>query len=301
MAIRSLPPLNALRSFEAAARHGSFNQAAEELFVTPSAISHQIKSLEGFLKIKLFRREKRRVWLTSAGEKYLNAIEHALNEIDMATRRLIATPNASAVNLSVAPAFLTRWLVPHIGQFQQLYPDVELRLSAANTRIDFHHSDTDMAIYYGYDDWDDVESYFLRNARLMPVCSPRLMDGEQALKTPADLCDQTLIHVSNRLDEWESMLNKLGINSSSSGKGLTFSSTSLAIGAAIEGLGVALADVDLIVKELKYGELVTPFDIRLDTKKAFHLVYEKNRPLTYGMKSFFDWITGSIQKTTETE
>ena len=113
--IRRLPPLNALRGFEAAARLGSFNRAAEELFVTPSAISHQVKSLEEYLGVPLFRRDRRRIVLTASGEKYLGAVEHALDEIDTATRRLVASPNASAVNISVAPGFLTRWLVPRIN------------------------------------------------------------------------------------------------------------------------------------------------------------------------------------------
>ena len=262
--------------------------------MTPSAVSHQIKSLEEFLKVKLFRREKRKVLLTTAGEKYLRAIEHALDEIDIATRRLSASPNMSAVNISIAPAFLTRWLVPRIGEFQQLYPDIELRLSASNTQIDFNHSDTDMVIYYGRNEWENVESTFLRSVTLIPVCSPRLMTGKHPLEHPEDLSEHTLIHVASRLDEWETLLEKLGINMSSCGKGLTFSSTSLAIGAAIEGLGITLADVDLIEKEVEYGQLMKPFDIQLETQKGFYLVYQKKRQMTYGMQAFYDWITAAI-------
>lgn len=295
--IRSLPPLNALRSFEAAARLESFNRAAEELYVTPSAVSHQIKLLEEYLKVKLFRREKRRVMLTTAGEKYLSAIEQALDEIEVATRRLIASPNVSAVNISVAPAFLTRWLVPRIGEFQQAYPDVELRLSAATARTDFNHTDTDMAIYYGQNEDDNVESVFLSKVTLAAVCTPELLKTFTTPMTPQQLSNYTLIHVSNRQDEWNQMLKALGINRRSNGKSLTFSSTSLAIGAVMEGLGIALADVDLYERELTYGELVTPFDIRIESKRAFYLVYPKNRQMSYGMKSFFDWITHKLTST----
>ncbi len=290
-----MPPLNALRSFESAARLGSFNKAAEELYVTPSAVSHQVKSLEEFLGLKLFRREKRRVLLTSAGEKYLASVEHALDELDSATRRLMSSPNAGAVNLSVAPAFLTRWLVPRLAQFQLDCPEVELRLSASNGLIDFAHSDTDMAVYVGSGEWRHVEKHFLRNMVLVPVCSPRLLKGPKPLKQPADLLSHTLIHVESRLDEWPQMLEEARIQKMGPSKGLTFSNTSLALSAAMEGVGIALADRELVEREVEYGQLVIPFDICLDTHKAFYLVYQKNRTLTHGMEAFRDWVLAQMQ------
>jgi LysR family glycine cleavage system transcriptional activator len=293
---RRLPPLNALRCFEAAARLGSFNQAAEELFVTPSAISHQIKSLEDFLGIRLFRREKRRIQMTVAGERYLRSVEHALDEIEIATRRLIAAPNATAINLSVVPAFLTRWLVPRIRQFQEQYSDVELRLSSSTGLVDFDHSDIDMAIYFGRGEWNDVEMHFLRNAIFVPVCSPKLLESNKPLKSLDDLANQTLIHVAGRQDEWEQMLRKAGISRSSIHKQLTFSSTSLAMNAAMEGLGVALADLVLTEREVQYGQLVIPFDPRLENNKAFYLVYQQGRQLTPAMQIFFDWLLAEIAK-----
>jgi LysR family glycine cleavage system transcriptional activator len=199
-----------LRSFESAARLGNFNRASEELCVTPSAVSHQVKSLETFLGLSLFRREKRRIVLTAPGERYLNTIRHALDEIDIATRRLMATPNASAVNISVVPAFLTRWLVPKIRKFQQSHPNVELRLSALTGLIDFQHTDTDMAIYFGRDEWEDVESRFLRGVTLVPVCSPKLLEDGKPLRIPADLVEHTLLHVSTRLDEWDRIRSNTG-------------------------------------------------------------------------------------------
>ncbi len=286
--------MNALRSFEAAARHSSFNQAAEELFVTPSAISHQIKTLEDFLDVKLFRRSKRRVDLTSAGEKYLPAIQHALDEIDSATRRLIANPNSGAVTLSVAPAFLTRWLMPRLGHFQELFPDVELRLSASMSAVDFNQSDIDMAVRFGRGEWGDVESHFLLGMTVVPVCSPKLLTGKRPLNAVEDLREHTLIHVSTRMDEWKTLLRSAGIDASGFGKDLRFSSTSLATGAAVEGLGIALADRHLVTKELLRGELVVPFDIALDTHSAFYLAYPQNRPMSYSMKAFKDWILEEV-------
>ena len=292
--IRRLPPLNALRAFEAAARHMSFNAAADELYVTPSAISHQIKSLEQYLELALFHRNRRRVELTAAGEKYLPTIQQALDEIDSATRRLMANPNEAAVTLSVAPAFLTRWLMPRLSSFQERYPDVELRMSASNAAIDFHQSDIDMAVRFGRGDWGEVEAHFLMGMSVVPVCSPTLLK-RCALETPEDMRNQTLIHVSTRMEEWRTWLRAVGVDASGFGKDLRFSSTSLATGAAMEGLGIALADRQLVDKELERGELVIPFDISLDTQSAFYLVYPQERALmNYGMKAFCDWILAEV-------
>ena len=292
--MRRLPPLNALRSFESAARLGSFIKAADELFVTPSAISHQIKTLESILELNLFIRDKRRVTLTSAGEKYFSAIEHALDEIDSATRRLLANPNVGAVTISVSPAFLTRWLMQRLSHFQAAYPDVELRLSASMEDIDFDHSDIDMGVLFGQGYWPDIESHFLLGMSLEPVCSPALLQGQHLLDSLDDLSHHNLLHISSRPEEWRTWMRAAGLEDRGHGKGLSFSSTSLATGAAVEGLGIALAERHLVAKELATGQLVVPFDITLDTNSAFYLVYGQNRPLTYGMKAFRDWILSEI-------
>lgn len=264
------------------------------MFVTPSAVSHQIKQLEAFLKTSLFRREKRKVFLTTAGEKYLVAIQLALDEIDSATKRLMASPNADAVNISVAPAFLTRWLVPRLADFQAKYPDVELRLSALTGEVNFDRSDTDMAIYFGDGHWRAVEAHFMRKIAVVPVCSPRLLEGENALLSPSDLSKHTLIHASSRHYEWQQLFRQCGLDGSHDQKSLTFSNTSLALGAAMEGLGVVLSDSQLIEREVQYGQLVQPFDLTLESDRSFYLVYAKKRKLTYGMQSFRDWLMGQM-------
>jgi len=253
-------------------------------------VSHQIKTLEEFLGLKLFRREKRKALLTVAGEKYLSSISHALDEIDSATRRLIAAPNNSAVNLAVAPAFLTRWLVPRLREFQQQHPDVELRLSASMGRTDFQHSDTDMAIYLGFGEWPDAEHHPLIQTRIVPVCSPKLLEGPLPLQTPDDLRHHTLLHVASRADEWPHLLENIGMDDAGFMKSMSLSSTSLALNAAMEGIGIALSDISLIERELQLKQLVVPFDIHLNTRKAFYLVYPEHRPLSYSMEVFRDWI-----------
>jgi LysR family glycine cleavage system transcriptional activator len=263
--------------------------------VTPSAVSHQIKALESFLGVQLFERIKRRVALTPPGERYLLAIQSALDEIDEATKKIVTVPNSNIVNLSVAPAFLTRWLVPRINHFQSLSPDVELRLTASMSQIDFRYSDMDMAVFYGDGNWPDLHYHLLRNVHLVPVCSPKLLEGKPPIKSAEDLLQHTLIHISKRDTEWQSLLEQNGVNEIENTRGMTFSSTSLALGAAMEGLGITLADRGLAERELEYGQLICPLDISLDTQKSFYLVYQKGRPLTESMQAFRDWILDEMQ------
>ncbi|MGB5650535.1 MAG: LysR substrate-binding domain-containing protein, partial [Sedimenticolaceae bacterium] len=273
---------------------GSFNEAAVELFVTPSAISHQVKSLEAYLGVSLFRRARRQVHLTIAGERYLKSVSHALDEIDLATRRLLASANAGAVNISVAPAFLTRWLVPKVREFQDRHPDIELRLSPNSGVIDFGWSDIDMAIYFGDGKWPGVELFFLREVVLVPVCSPAYVEANPPMTAPDDLCAHTLIDVSTRPAEWNEFLASFGVTRQKSGKRLSFSSTSLALGAAMESLGIALADRQVVAREVLYGRLVTPVDIAMENHLGYYLVYQKDRRLTDEMRAFLDWVMDEV-------
>jgi len=291
---RRLPPLKSIRAFEAAARRGSFNEAAEELFVTPSAISHQVKLLEEYLGVSLFRRARRQVLLTIAGERYLEAVSHALDEIDLATRRLLASSAAGAVNISVAPAFLTRWLVPKVREFQTRHPDIELRLSPNNGPIDFAWSDIDMAIYFGDGQWSGVEVFFLREVVLVPVCSPSFVDANPRMTEPSDLCAHTLIDISTRPHEWDEFLASFGVTRRKRANRLSFTSTSLALGAAMENLGIALADRHLVAREVRYGQLVCPLDIEWNTHQGYYLVYQKERRVTEEMRAFLDWVMDEI-------
>ena len=291
---RRLPPLRSVTAFEAAARRGSFNRAAEELFVTPSAISHQVKGLEEFLGVNLFRRARRQVELTIAGERYLESVSHALDEIDLATRRLLTFSSSGAVNISVAPAFLTRWLVPKVREFQDLHPDIELRLSPNSGPIDFSWSDIDMAIYFGDGNWPDLEVHFLREVVLVPVCGPGFIEGRSAISKPEDLCAYTLIDVSARPAGWDEFLAGFGVSCRKRAHRLSFSSTSLALGAAMENLGIALADRQLVAREILYGRLVTPLDIAMENQRGYYLVHQKHRRLTDEMRAFLDWVVGEV-------
>lgn len=291
--IQRLPPLNSLRSFEAAARLGSFQKAARELFVTPSAVSHQIKSLEEYLEVELFLRQTRRIDLTSAGKQYLKTIQKALNDIEKATQKLTATHNSGELNLAVAPAFLTRWVLPRISRFYDQHPNIELDIAASVDRIDFAHSDTDMAVYFGDGQWDDVDRLHLKDVALVPVCSPALIADHPILK-PEDLTQFTLLHVNERPDEWPSWFEAAGATYQETRKGLYLSSGLLTAQAAARGLGIALTDLSLVSDEFQSGQLVVAWPDKLELGKALYLVYQKERPLSYAMRQFRDWIMAEM-------
>ena len=285
-----LPPLNTLRSFEAAARTGSFADAAEELAVTASAISHQIKNLERYLGVDLFIRIKRKAHLTDNGEKYLTSIKHALREIAEATEQLKTSSETHTINISMTPHFLTRWMMPRLGKFQALYPDIELQINATVGLIDFEKSSTDMAIYFGNGEWTDVEVHFLKDIHLVPICSPRIITNKKPLSGPKDLKHHPLIHVSKRLSEWSLWLDLAGVKLKGHKQGLKLSNSMLTNAAAAERLGIALGDPTLIGPELESGQLIIPFDLPLNIQRSFYLVYQKDRALSYGMNVFKKWV-----------
>lgn len=232
--------------------------------------------------------------LTPVGEKYLISIRQALNEIDVATQRITTSSKADVVTISVAPNFLIRWLMPRLNRFQSQYPEVELQLTASNEIIDFNSSNTDMAIYFGHGDWHDIDVHFLNKVFLVPVCSPLFLQDAPPLDKPEDLRNHPLIHVSKRLYEWPEWLQLSDISYNGFNRGLQLSSSQLATTAAREGLGVALADNTLTSREVAEGKLIMPFDIKLDTHRAFYLVHRKNHLLSYGMNVFRDWVISEM-------
>lgn len=290
-----LPPLNTLRSFEAAARTGSFAQAAEELAVTASAVSHQIKSLENYLDVILFKRVKRHAELTPSGEKYLAAIKHALREIAEATEQLKASSQSHTITISMTPHFLTRWMMPRLGKFQALYPDIELQINASMGLIDFDKSSTDMAIYFGNGDWPDVQVHFLKDIHLVPICSPDIISKKKPLSGPEDIKYHPLIHVSKRLPEWSQWLELAGVKFKERKPGLQLSNSMLTNAAAAERLGIALGDPTLLGPELASGKLIIPFDLPLNIHRSFYLVYQKDRTLSYGMEVFKQWVMAEME------
>ncbi len=263
--------------------------------MTPSAVSHQIKSLENFLGVSLFERTKRQIEITVAGRQYLKHVQKALKEIDKGTQYLIDSHNTGELSISVAPAFLDNWLLPRIDHFYEINPDIELDINATLGLIDFPHSDIDIAVYFGPGDWPDVETHFLRNSERVPVCSPKLLE-QGKIESAADLLNYKLFYVKKHSEEWAAWFEAANTEYKPSKRPASFSSSSLAVMAASKGVGFALADVSLASENLKKGDLVMPIDVRLKLDKAFYLVYQKNRKLTFAMKAFKEWIMLEMSK-----
>lgn len=208
---KRLPPLNALRVFDAAARHLSFTRAADELFVTQAAVSHQIKSLEDFLGLKLFRRRNRSLLLTEEGQSYFQDIKEIFSQLTEATRKLQARSAKGALTVSLLPSFAIQWLVPRLSSFNSTYPGIDVRIQAVDRQEDKLADDVDVAIFYGRGNWPGLRVEKLYAEYLLPVCSPLLLTGDKALKTPADLAQHTLLHDASRRD-WQTYTRQLGLN-----------------------------------------------------------------------------------------
>src|SRR5712691_6116018 len=180
---RQLPPLNALKALEAAARSESFTRAAEELCVTQGAVSHQVKSLEDTLGIKLFNRERQRLVITDAGREYLDVIRDALDRIAAGTERVLQRQNSGVLTVSTSPDFAAKWLVYRLGRFAESHPEIDLRISATAPQVDFAREDVDVAVRHGDGNWNHLEAVRLCSERLFPVCSPKLVAGRNRIMT----------------------------------------------------------------------------------------------------------------------
>lgn len=299
--MRRIPPLSAVQTFEAAARHLSFQRAAQELHVTPSAVSHQVRSLEQFLGTRLFRRLTRQVVLTPEGQAYLPAIRTALDQIQTATARITASRSGGPLTMSVAPTFATGWLVPRLPHFQVAHPSIEVRISLdrSTTHVDFTHSDVDLAIHYGEIKQAGLRNHRLITEELVPVCSPALLEGDRALKQPDDLTHATLLHALPRLGQWHMWLSAAGIIGVDAERGPKFHNTPLTLQAAAAGMGVALTDRRLVAKELEGGRLVIPFEIVRPGKSAYYLVYPQDRADNGKLAAFREWLLTEVGKVRE--
>lgn len=271
---RRLPSLNGLKAFEAAARHESFTRAAAELCVTQGAVSHQVKALEAELGVKLFTRERQRLVITEAGRTYLEVVRDALDRIAAGTERLQQRERAGVLTISTSPNFAAKWLVHRLGRFAEAHPNIELRVSAALHHVDFAREDIDLAIRHGEGASPGLHSTKLCSEELFPVCSPRLLAGRKAIKAPGDLARCTLLHVDDRKD-WSRWLEAAGVTNADPAKGPVLNQASMAIDAAIESQGVAIARTALVAWDLIAGRLVRPFELRLPASFAYWIVCPK--------------------------
>lgn len=293
-----LPPLKAIHYFAVAARHLSFSKAADELHVTHSAISHQIKLLEEFLGIALFRRANRQVMLTDSGQAYLKPVKEAFDKLADASRQLARRETSGPLTVSTLPSFAAKWLVPRLRNFQRDHPDIDVRVQANNRLTDFAREEIDLALRYGRGNWSELEIVPLMREDLFPVCSPEMIKGPRALKRPADLAEATLLMDYDwATDFWPLWLNRAGVAHIKPNHHLSFNYSNLMIQAAIDGLGVALTPGVLVEDDLAAGRLVKPFDISVSTEANYYLVAPLGAFERPKLAAFRDWLLREAEAT----
>ena len=286
---RQLPPLNALKAFEAAARSESFTRAAEELCVTQGAVSHQVKALEDTLGIKLFNRERQRLVITDAGREYLDIIRDALDRIAAGTERVLQRQNSGVLTVSTSPDFAAKWLVYRLGHFAEAHPGIDLRVSATMHHIDFVREEVDVAVRHGDGSWNGLEAVRLCSEQLFPVCSPKLMSGRNRIAKPSDLLKSQLLHLDDS-KAWSEWFEAAGVTDAEISRGLVLNRASMLIDAAVDGQGVALARTTLAAWDLLNGRLVRPFDQNLKLTRTYWIVCPKAASKKPKIATFRDWL-----------
>src|ERR1700733_13487691 len=292
-----LPSLNGLRAFEAAARHLSFTNAATELNVTQTAISHQIRRLEEELGISLFIRQNRALALTPAARDYLPGVRAAFNDLRLATERLQRKDNEHVLTVSTLASLAAKWLLPRLSAFQEAHPGIDVRITTSSTLVDFKGGDVDAAIRYGRGRWPGLRADWLTADELFPVCSPALLGGNRPLKCPEDLAHYTLLHSSGGYDDdWRLWLTAAGLPSNISEQpGLTFDLILMTVQAAIDGIGGAMGRTSYVEADIAKGSLVVPFKITLPADAGFYLVSPEAKADSPKLRAFRQWLVASVQ------
>jgi len=296
---RRLPPLNALRAFEAAARHLNFSRAADELSVTPGAVSQQIQNLEDYVGAALFKRTPRGLLLTDAAQTALPALREAFDRLAEAASLLTAAVDGRRLTLTAPPSFAAKWLVPRLGAFEQAHPQVDVWLSAGMELIDLTAGEVDVAIRYGAGRYPGLEVRRLIAESVIPVISPELAH-ETPLESPEDLKNHVLLHdgspdLDDSCPDWPMWLAARGLRGVDGNRGPRFNQSSLVIEAAANGRGVALAKRTLAQADLESGRLVAPLQIATAVDFAYYLVHPKAKGRLPQVKAFIGWIEAEAQ------
>lgn len=290
-----LPPLSALRAFEAAARLKSFTRAADELAVTPAAISHQIHALEADLGVRLFNRLSRSVELTPSARLLLPGLSEAFAGIQAAVRRLRAHNDTGTLTVTASPSLAAKWLVPRLHRFQEQNPDIDVRISATDNVVDLSKGDFDLGIRYGTGRYPGLAVELLLQNEVFPACSPRLLERGPPLRVPADLLHHALIH-DQAVDRdplaptWAMWLKAAGVAGAPILPGLTFSVGYMAVDAAIAGHGVALAYSTIAAADIAAGRLVRLFSLALPDLFAYYIVTASGALERPKVRAFHDWL-----------
>jgi LysR family glycine cleavage system transcriptional activator len=298
-------PYSALRVFECAARHLSFKQAAEELFVTPAAVSLQIKTLEDQLGVKLFHRSNRGLMLTTEAKTGLAALTKGFASIADSVHLIRSEGSKKPLNIWTSPAFADKWLIPRLDGFSAAYPKIELNISASIKLIDsstsrstipaenFHRDDVDLAIRFGNGDYPGCRVDKLLSVSAIPMCSPKLLTGTHPLRVPADLKYHTLLHDGTRYEgrpDWTTWLTAASVDNVDAHHGMHFSHLNLALTAAVDGQGVVLGMEALTSDLIESGQLVVPFGISVPVDNAYYAISLTEYADHPRIEAFRDWL-----------
>ena len=304
-----LPPLNSLKAFEVTARHLSVKKAAVELNVTPAAVSHQIRTLEDYLGVQLFRRYNRALELTDVAKAALPKLGEGFACLEQSVAVLRSHPDGGSLTVSAAPSFASRWLMPRLHRFIAAHPEIDVRISARMRRVSVDGkgdvaeratvsawlADSDVAVLYGRGNVPDFLIERLLELEITPMCSPKLMQGPHALREPADLRHHLLLHddtgeLYDNAAFWGVWLKAAGVSGVDAHKGPHFSHAVLAFEAAIEGLGVLVSMPVLAGEDFTVGKLVKPFDLSVKLPDGYYMACHAHADERAAVKVFRAWL-----------
>ncbi|BDT68850.1 glycine cleavage system transcriptional activator [Comamonadaceae bacterium OS-1] len=290
-----LPPIADLLAFEAAARHTSISRAAEELHLTQSAVSRQIRQLETQLGMAVFHRVRQRVVLTDAGRVYAADVRAVLQQLASATQKTMAwSDGGGLLNLAVLPTFGTRWLIPRLPDFAALHPDVTVNIAARSEPFDFAQEPLDAAIHFGAPLWAGAVCEYLMHEQVVPVCSPAYQQ-RLGITQVQDLTKAVLLQQTTRPTLWADWFEQVGTDGQHALRGPRYEQFAMIAQAAVSGLGAALLPRFLVEAEIASGALVQLFDQALQSSDAYYLVYPEPRAQAPLVMAFRDWIRGAAQ------
>lgn len=291
-----LPPLNSLRAFEAAGRHLSFTHAADELAVTPTAISHQIRLLEDTLGVKLFRRLPRRLLLTDQGQMLLADAKEAFQRLAQAVERVANKGVSGPLTISSSTTFAWSWLVKRLYKFQALYPEIDVRLEASQRAVDFHREGVDAAIRYGRGNWPGLYSVQLFEEVLSPLISREQLAAGPPIHEPKDLLRYPLLNDSPfNVEYWRMWFAAAGVTDLEHRMGGLFDSSQMAVQAALSGGGIALVMPQFFPEEIKSGRLVQPFPLTIRAGRAHYFACPEQSATQAKIVAFRDWLLKELE------
>lgn len=301
--MRKLPPLNSIRAFEATARNLSFTKAANELNVSAGAISQQVKLLEDYLAIQLFKRKNRKIMLTDEAQvglpQIIKGLDHLLEGINAIQNYQIDKP----LTITLPPTFATRWLIPRLNSFQKLHPEIDVRIDATYKVLDLINDDIDAGIRFCSGNHPEFQADFLFSQKIMVVCSPALLEKGVKLEVPEDLENFTLLHCDFHLwtstkaqPDWDMWFSLAGIDNFDTSRGVYFSQHDLLVQAAIEGQGVALVASVSADKAIKEGLLISPFKCNIPLDDSYYFICSKMKSNLPRVKVFRNWLLTEVEK-----